>query len=401
MNDFFSIFNPEWWMDENNNALQMTDAVLFLLLAIPVAYLFIYALASLRKYKNPYPLAKKQHRFLVLFVVLRNGKEVIESINHFLDTQIYPKDKYDIAVAATQLPEEDLVTLLQMPVNIVVPDKEHCTKIYAIQQVMERYSPHEYDAITIFNSDNKIVPNALELFNNAYYSGCDAIQAHRMTENLNTNIAILNATSEEINNHLFRKAHTILGFSSALIGSGMMFDFEMFQKITPRLSGSDLAKATEMELLKENRYTEYMEEIICYCKKTDDTSGYSRERQRWLGSQYRSSLLALGQFPIAFLQGKRDLCEKLFQWLLPTRFLLIVYNTVCAVVMTLLEWPLSIKWYALLATLFITFLMAMPEGEINRRFRRAFWSLPILVFTSFMSHITRIFRIRKKGNAAK
>lgn len=331
---------------------------------------------------------------------MRNGKEVIESINHFLDTQIYPKDKYDIAVAATQLPEEDLVTLLQMPVNIVVPDKEHCTKIYAIQQVMERYSPHEYDAITIFNSDNKIVPNALELFNNAYYSGCDAIQAHRMTENLNTNIAILNATSEEINNHLFRKAHTILGFSSALIGSGMMFDFEMFQKITPRLSGSDLAKATEMELLKENIYTEYMEEIICYCKKTDDTSGYSRERQRWLGSQYRSSLLALGQFPIAFLQGKWDLCEKLFQWLLPSRFLLIVYITVCAVVMTLLEWPLSIKWYALLATLFITFLMAMPEGEINRRFRRAFWSLPILVFTSFMSHITRIFRIRKKGNAA-
>lgn len=158
-----------------------------------------------------------------------NGKEVIESINHFLDTQTYPREKYDIAVAATQLSEEDLVTLLQMPVNIVVPDKEHCTKIYAIQQVMERYSPHEYDAITIFNSDNKVVPNALELFNNAYYSGCDAIQAHRMTENLNTNIAVLNATSEEINNHLFRKAHTALGFSSALIGSGMMFDFEMFR----------------------------------------------------------------------------------------------------------------------------------------------------------------------------
>ena len=119
MNDFFSIFSPEWWMDENNNALQMTDAILFLLFAIPVAYLFIYALASLRKYKNPYPPAKKQHRFLVLFVVLKNGKEVIESINYFLDAQLYPKDKYDIAVAATQLPEEDLVTLLQMPVNIV------------------------------------------------------------------------------------------------------------------------------------------------------------------------------------------------------------------------------------------------------------------------------------------
>lgn len=330
-----------------------------------------------------------------------NGKEVIESINHFLDTQTYPREKYDIAVAATQLSEEDLVTLLQMPVNIVVPDKEHCTKIYAIQQVMERYSPHEYDAITIFNSDNKIVPNALELFNNAYYSGCDAIQAHRMTENLNTNIAVLNATSEEINNHLFRKAHTALGFSSALIGSGMMFDFEMFQEIAPRLSGSDLAKAAEMELLKENIYTEYMEEIVCYCKKTDDTSGYSKERQRWLGSQYRSSILALQQFPIAFLQGKWDLCEKLFQWLLPSRFLLILYITICAVAMTFLEWPLATKWYALLAILFITFLMAMPEGEISRKFRSAFWSLPILVVTSSMSHITRIFKRKKKRKAAK
>ena len=74
----------------------------------------------------------------------------------------------------------------------------------------------EYDAITIFNSDNKIVPNALELFNNAYYSGCDAIQAHRMTENLNTNIAVLNATSEE-NERRPSPAHPALGFSSALI----------------------------------------------------------------------------------------------------------------------------------------------------------------------------------------
>lgn len=397
MNDFFSIFNPDWWMDENNNALQMVDAVLFLLLAIPVIYLLIYSLASLKKYKNPYPNAAKQHRFLVLFVVLRNGQEVIESINHFMDTQLYPRDKYDIAVAATQLPEEDLIILLQMPVSIVVPDKEHCTKVYAIQQVMERYSPHEYDAITVFNSDNKVVPNALELFNNAYYSGCDAIQAHRMTENLNTNIAVLNATSEEINNHLFRKAHAALGFSSALIGSGMMFDFEMFQRIAPRLVGSDLTKAMEMELLKENIYTEYMEEVICYCKKTEDTSGYSKERQRWLGAQYRSTMLALYQFPAAFLQGKWDLCEKLFQWLMPSRLLLIAYILMCTVAMTLLDWSLCFKWYILSFVLIMSFIMALPEGEIARRFRKAFWSLPILIFTSAFSHFSRIFGRQKTG----
>ena len=168
ISSIFNIFSIDWWMNENNNALQMTDSVLYLLLAIPVVYLFVCALFSLGKYKNPYPAADVQHRFLVLFTVLRNGKEVIESINHFLATQQYPREKYDIAVAATQLPEEDLVTLLQMPVNIVVPDKEYCTKVYAIQQVMERYAPDEYDIILILNADNHIVPDALHMFNNAY-----------------------------------------------------------------------------------------------------------------------------------------------------------------------------------------------------------------------------------------
>ena len=45
--DFFSIFDPDWWMDENNNALQIADAILFLIMALPVLYLFICALFSL------------------------------------------------------------------------------------------------------------------------------------------------------------------------------------------------------------------------------------------------------------------------------------------------------------------------------------------------------------------
>lgn len=397
MADIFSILNPDWWMDENNNALQIVDSILFLLMAIPVLYLFICSLFSLGKYKNPYPEAKTKHRFLVLFTVLRNGKEVIHSISNFLDTQDYPRDKYDIAVAATQLPEEDLVTLLQMPVNIVVPDKEKCTKVYAVQQVMERYSPNEYDMVVLFNSDNRIVPTALSLFNNAYYSGCDAIQAHRMTENLTTSIAILNATSEEINNNIFRKGHTKLGFSAALIGSAMAFDFEMFHKIAPTLKGSDMSKAVETALLKENIYTEYLEEVVCYSRKEENTDGYEAQRIGWLRSQYSSTMFALKKLPLALLQGEWDYCNKLFQWLLPSRFLLIAYIVLISIGITILDWPLSIKWYTLLAVIGITFLMALPDGEVNKRFRRAIWALPLLIFTSIFSHITRFFKREKRN----
>ncbi len=401
MSDIFSIFNPDWWMDENNNALQITDALLFLLLAIPVVYLFVCAVFSLSKYKNPYPEAKVKHRFLVLFNVFRKGREVIDSINYFLDTQQYPKDKYAIAVAATQLSEEDIITLLQMPLNIVVPDKDPCTKVYAIQQVMERYSPDEYDMVVIFNSDNRIVPNALNLFNNAYYSGCDAIQAHRMTENLTTSVAILNATSEEINNNLFRKSHTRMGFSSALIGSAMAFDFAMFHRIAPTLESSDLSKAVEVALLKENIYTEYLEEVVCYSKKADNANDYGEQRIKWARSQSNSTMYALKHLLFTLLKGEWDYANKLFQWLLPSRFLLIGYIVIATVLITIFDYSLSLKWYILLGMLTFTFLMALPEGEISKRFKHAIWALPILVFASGTSHIKSLFRSKKNTTQKK
>lgn len=389
MNELFNIFNPDWWLDENNSALQITDAVVFLLLLIPVIYLLIFAIFSMGRYKNPYAQAEVQNRFLVLFTVLRNGKEAIEAIQDFFDTQLYPREKYDIAVAATQIPEDDLIVLLQMPVNIVVPDKESCTKVYAIQQVMERYSPNEYDMVLILNSDNRITPTALESLNNAYYSGCDSIQVHRVTGNLTTDIAILNAASEEINNNIFRKGHTRLGFSSALIGSAMAFDFAMFHEMAPHLQGSDLSKAMEIELLKQNVYTEYLEDVLCYSKKEEHASGYEAERSGWSGSKYNSFWYSLLHLPLTFLRGEWDFCNKVFQWLLPSRFVLLALLILMTVLITILDWTLSPKWYMLFLVNIFSFLIALPEGEIARRFRHAIWSMPTLVFTAIVSPLKR------------
>ena len=396
MTDLFNIFNPEWWMNENNSALEISDAVLFLLCCLPVAYLFICALFSLSKYKNPYPPTNVQHRFLVLFTVLNDGKEVIESINAFIDTQLYPREKYDIAVAATGLSEDDLITLLQMPINIVIPDREDCTKVYAIQQVMERYSPNEYDMIVILNTDNHIVPNALELFNNAYYSGCDSIQAHRITRNLDTNIAVLGAVSEEINNNLFRKGHTRMGFSSALIGSAMAFDCAIFHEIAPTMKGGDTSTAMEIALLDQNIYTEYLEEVVCYSRKEDNDEQYQKRRAQWTKGRYYTRGYALLHLPLAMLRGEWDLANKLFQWSIPSRFTLIVLLALLTFIITIADWTLCFKWYFLFLALVFAFVMALPEGEINRRFRHAIWVMPYLILKSVSSLIISRLPKRKK-----
>lgn len=45
--------------------------------------------------------------------------------------------------------------------------------------------------------------------------------------------------------------------------------------------------------------------------------------------------------------------------------------------------------------------MALPEGEVNKRFRRAVWALPILIFASIFSHINRLFQGKKRKTETK
>lgn len=85
--------------------------------------------------------------------------------------------------------------------------------------------------VVVLDADNLVDPDFLEHLNNAFYSGCSAVQTHRVAKNMNTSVAVLDAVSEEMNNSIFRKGHTKLGFSAGLIGSGMAFEYDIFRKI--------------------------------------------------------------------------------------------------------------------------------------------------------------------------
>ena len=90
----------------------------------------------------------------------------------------------------------------------------------------------------------------------------------------------------------------------------MAFDFRMFHEIAPTLKGSDISKAMETALLRQNIYTEYLEEVVCYSKKEESANGYEAQRLGWLRSQYSSALFAIKQLPLAMLRGEWDLLQQ-------------------------------------------------------------------------------------------
>ena len=170
----------------------------------------------------------------------------------------------------------------------------------------------------------------------------------------------------------------------------MAFDFAMFHERAPKLKGSDISKAMETVLLEQNIYTEYLAEVVCYSKKEDNADGYQTQRISWIRSQYTSTFFALKYLPLVLLKGEWDYALKLFQWLMPSRFLLIALILLCTAGVTLLNWT-----WAPSGTYCLQRLSSPSSCTARRRSQppspQSHLALPVLMFTAVFSHIKRFF----------
>ena len=83
---FFQI--GENWIDKEQYAFQLGDAILFLCFLIFVLYLFVFAIYSKRKPQYNYPTAKKKYRFAVLFPAYQEDEVIIDSVKNFSRSRI-------------------------------------------------------------------------------------------------------------------------------------------------------------------------------------------------------------------------------------------------------------------------------------------------------------------------
>ena len=203
---------------------------------------------------------------------------------------------------------------------------------------------------------------------------------------------MIDAVREEINNSIFRKGHTRLGFSSALSGSGMAFEYGLFKNIIQGCNDIGEDKYMERKLLLQNIYIEYLEDVYTYDEKVRGKKDFYNQRQRWLATQFHNLLSGILQIPGALIKGNWDYCDKLFQWMMPPRVLLLGFITLIAAILSPLDIIISIKWWFLLIWLGITFSVAVPDYLVDQKFRKAIASVPILFFLMFLN----TFRIGKK-----
>ena len=384
-------------MNTLKTILLILEYILFVYLFFATLYIFVYSVAGLFYKQKQKPDVAKLRKFAVLIPGYKEDAVIVD-VARKATQQDYPKDRFEVIVIADSFKKETLEALRKLPIRVVEVVFEVSKKSKALNKCMEVIGD-EYDIAFVLDADNIMEKDVLKKINAAFDRGFDAVQGHRTAKNLNADFAILDALSEEINNHIFRKGHRVLGISSALIGSGMGLDYALFKNTMATVDSVGEDKEVELKIIKNNHTIEYVHDAIIYDEKTQESSNFVNQRRRWIAAQldyfrnyFPDGLAAL------ITKGNFDYFDKVLQMVQPPRILLsgilfilsVLYGIVYFLPYPALQQyfaPGFYWWLGLFIATALALLFAIPRKFYNKRTFKALMSLPkgfVLMFVSLL-----------------
>ena len=305
--------------------------------------------------------------------------------------QDYPRDKFQVVVVSDHMEEATNLALGQLPITLFTPDFQESMKHKSISYALDHLEG--FDRVIIMDADNITDTDFLTRINQATQT-VKVLQAHRTRKNENTSVAVWDGISEEINNTIFRKGRVNVGLSSALIGSGMVFDFEWLKQHMHECKTFAEEKELEAILARDNIFVDYSDDIYVYDEKTARQDILIRQRSRWFHAQILAFSLITKDFNIRKIN--LSYIDKVIQWIpfpRPVRFLLIF---LMILFWSVVSFPVAIKWYCLLIIKIGTYLLAIPRNMYTQDFFVSITKLPSMMIALLRSYTASICRVKKK-----
>jgi len=319
--------------------------------------------------------------------------------------QDYPKELYEVIVIADSFKPETLAALRKLPIRVVEVVFDVSKKSKALNKCMEIIGD-DYEIAMILDADNLMAHDVLSKINDAFNRGFLAVQGHRMAKNTNTNFAILDAISEEINNSIFREGHRVLGLSSALIGSGMGIDYALYKKTMADVDSVGEDKEVEMRLLSQGYTIEYVKDANVYDEKTSKSQVFVNQRRRWIAAQLIQfkDYFFIG-FKSFITKGNIDFFDKVIQMIQPPRILLsgiLFLFTLTSGLVHFLELEIIGQffilgfyyWLTIFLLTAITLAITVPKKFYNLKTFIALLSLPL----GFVLMMLSLFKVKGAGS---
>lgn len=371
----------------------MTALIIYLTFA--VAYVLFFAIASKFKRKSLITIQKtnKEVNFLFMIPAYKEDSVIIETVKNVLFQSDFGETD-EVVVIADQLKKETIKELEDLEVTVIEVFFEKSTKAKSVNRAMKALSlwGRKHDAVVLLDADNHLVEGFITKTKASFAAENKIIQTHRIAKNIDTPMAMLDAISEEINNSVFRLGHYNIGLSAALIGSGLVMDYEMFRKYLNKIdvvSGFD--KQLELDIMKDKRKIEYLQEAYILDEKVRNTQVFETQRTRWIAAQLNFAKQNFAKAWVELLKnGNLDFFNKVIQFVLPPRLILLGILALMLIISVLLNYYF-VQILSLNLALWLGFLLATPAYLLKIINFSIFKELPKV----FMSMIKAVFKIGK------
>lgn len=381
--------------------LSILSALLYALAAyvlLNCLYLLFFAVAGHRR-ARPLPAiapGTAPRRICVLMPVYREDAVILETSRAALAHEY--AGVFQVVVIADGLQPATVQAMQRQGIGVVEVKFERSTKGKALLQALAVLPDQAFDIAVVLDADNVMGRGFLDEVNHAFAAGYRVVQAHRTAKNQGTAFALLDTCNEEINNHIYRKGPFAVGLSSALIGSGMAFEYGYLQRLLTGIGetvGED--KELDFRIARDQQKICYLDNVYVYDEKIENAQVFTQQRTRWLASQWEFLKKYTGQGIPALLRGNVEFFNKVVQaFLVPRTLLLALLGLLVGA--SSVSWLLGLRvgpsplvWAGLLATLAATLLLALPARLYNRQVLAAVLRLPYAIWCMCLA----LLRIRR------
>jgi cellulose synthase/poly-beta-1,6-N-acetylglucosamine synthase-like glycosyltransferase len=364
----------------------LITSIFFVYLGAYSLYLFIFSVSGkLIKVAIP-PKSTVLSRFVIYICSYKEDEIILNSAAEALKLN-YPKELYHVCVIADSLKPETIEKLKNMPLQVLEVVFESSTKSKALHKAIEN-TADDFEAAIVFDIDNVAAPDFLYQINNYLQAGERVVQGHRIAKNTNTSIAILDAISEEVNNHIFRKSQRVFNLSAAIIGSGMALEYNLFKEVMLQIDAVGGFDKEMGILLTCNKITvAYAEDALIYDEKVSNPEVFKKQRRRWLSAQF-NLLKKYGStgFTELFKHGNFDYFNEIYQTAILPRILMLGLMPFMLLISLIIpgvgpNWQM---WLTATALCYIGIIVAIPGAFYNKDFFGALIRIPLIFFTMLM-----------------
>ncbi len=360
-------------------------SLLFIYLAVNILYFLVVAIAG-KFGRLPVYTANPAKKNIAVIIPSFKEDAIIVDTARKAAAHNYPAANFEVIVVADKLQPETVTALRSIPVTVLEADLNMKSK--SVHSALHYPAAGQFDIAVILDADNIMADGCLNKINDAFQSGCDAVQCHRTAKNHQNAIAVLDGISEEININLFRRGPAVLGISAAPIGSGMAFRFELIKEIFSLehiLTNPGEDREIDMQLMKRRIFMHFIEDAYVYDEKVSNAGVFEKQRVRWLEAQVNH----VKRFSDADMKdAPRTLTfyTKFFQNLLLPRLLMIMVLGLLFVLLIFqaifdftVMMPPPLYWYALICLYAVVLVLSVPAKFYNLTTLKAVIQVPALM----------------------